>query len=72
MDNEKEANSAELTIVDLQNIRAILDVSARRGAFGGAELTAVGTVYNKLDSFLKTIEKTEDPSANKDENKGAV
>ncbi len=72
MDNEKEVKPTELTIVDLQNIRAILDVAARRGAFGGAELTAVGTVYNKLDSFLKAVEKTENSAENKEENKGAV
>lgn len=59
MTTEQEKQPAELTIVDLQNIRAIIDVAARRGAFGGAELTSVGTVFNKLDNFLKSIEKTE-------------
>lgn len=55
----KQENQTELTIVDLQNIRAIIDVAARRGTFGGAELTSVGTVFNKLDEFLKSVEKTE-------------
>ena len=57
--NDQNKQAAELTIIDLQNIRAILDVAARRGAFGGAELTSVGTVFNKLDTFLKSVEKSE-------------
>lgn len=47
--------SPELTIVDLQNMRAIIDVAARRGAFGAAEMTAVGTAFNKLDAFLNAV-----------------
>lgn len=44
--------TAELTIVDLQNLRSIVDVAARRGAFGAAEMSAVGSVFSKLDAFL--------------------
>ena len=47
--------SPDLTIVDLQNMRAIIDVAARRGAFGAAEMTAVGAAFNKLDSFLNSV-----------------
>jgi len=46
------APAPELTIVDLQNLRSIVDVASRRGAFGAAEMTAVGGVFNKLDAFL--------------------
>lgn len=42
----------ELTIVDLQNLRSIVDVAARRGAFGAGEMAAVGSVFSKLDTFL--------------------
>lgn len=42
----------ELTIVDLQNLRSIIDVASKRGAFGAGEMAAVGGVYNKLDAFL--------------------
>lgn len=45
----------ELTIVDLQNIRSIVDVAARRGAFGAAEMSAVGAVFTKLDTFLASV-----------------
>lgn len=47
--------SADLTIVDLQNLRSIIDVAARRGAFAAAEMTAVGTVFSKLDGFLNAV-----------------
>jgi hypothetical protein len=45
----------DLTIVDLQNIRAIIDVAARRGAFGAAEMTAVGATFTKLDAFVNAV-----------------
>jgi hypothetical protein len=45
----------ELTITDLQNIRAVLDVSAKRGAFSAAEMEAVGATYNKLAKFLEAV-----------------
>ena len=45
----------ELTIVDLQNIRSIIDVAARRGAFGAGEMAAIGNVFNKLDTFLNVV-----------------
>jgi len=47
-----EQKITELNIVDLQNLKAIIDVAAKRGAFSAGEMAAVGTVYNKLDAFL--------------------
>lgn len=52
---QPEEKAPELTIVDLQNLRAIVDAASRRGAFGAAEMTAVGSVYNKLDAFLNAV-----------------
>lgn len=54
-ETQPTAPPADLTIVDLQNIRSVIDVAARRGAFAAAEMTAVGTVFNKLDNFLNTV-----------------
>jgi hypothetical protein len=45
----------ELTIVDLQNIRSIIEVSSRRGAFAAGELEAVGSTFNKLAKFLDAV-----------------
>ena len=52
---EQAPAQPELTITDLQNIRAIIDAASRRGAFGAAELAGVGTTFNRLDSFLNAV-----------------
>lgn len=52
---EQAQPSVELTVVDLQNIRSVIDVASRRGAFGAAEMAAVGGVFNKLDAFLNAV-----------------
>ena len=36
---EQEKPKAELTVPDLQNIKTLLDVASRRGAFGAGELS---------------------------------
>jgi hypothetical protein len=53
MSEQKQA--PELTITDLQNVRSIIDIAATRGAFKAAEMAAVGTVFNKLDTFLQSV-----------------
>jgi hypothetical protein len=45
----------ELTVTDLQNIRAIIDAASRRGAFGASEMSAIGATFNKLDTFLNAV-----------------
>ena len=51
---------AELTVQDLTVIRSIIDVASQRGAFKANEMAAVGTTYNKLDGFLKIVEKSQE------------
>ena len=58
---EETQTAPDLTIVDLQNIRSIIDVASRRGAFAATELTAVGTVFNRLDAFLKVVNPESNP-----------
>jgi len=57
--------SPELTITDLINIRAVVDVAVRRGAFGAAEASAVGAAFDKLNTFLNAVApaKTEEQSS---------
>ena len=50
---------AELTVQDLTVIRSIIDVASQRGAFKANEMAAVGTTFNKLDGFLKIVEKSQ-------------
>jgi len=47
--------SLELTLQDLHNLRSVIDTAARRGAYAAKEFVAVGTVYNKLNTFLNSI-----------------
>ena len=48
-------SAPELTIQDLGNLRAIIDVASQRGAFRAAEMQAVGTAFNKLNDFLTAV-----------------
>jgi hypothetical protein len=38
----------------------IIDISSQRGAFKGAELATIGSVFDKLDTFLKTVDAKAD------------
>lgn len=48
-------NNNQITITDLDSIRAIIDVAAQRGAFKAGEMAQVGAVYNKLTAFLTAV-----------------
>lgn len=45
----------ELTVQDLNAMKAIIDVASERGAFKPNEMTSVGTIYTKLELFLKAV-----------------
>jgi hypothetical protein len=79
MDNQEQVNAQvtevegqgsapaqpELTVTDLANLRAIVDVAVRRGAFGASEITGVGTAFDKLNAFLNAVapQKPEEQTA---------
>jgi hypothetical protein len=48
---------ADLTVQDLSMLRSIIDIAAQRGAFKPTEMAAVGTTYNKLNTFLESVNK---------------
>lgn len=52
---QPEQAAPQLTIVDLQNLRAIVDTAVRRGAFGASELSAVGGAFDRLNNFLNAV-----------------
>ena len=62
---ETPAPAPELTITDLANLRSILDVAVRRGAFGASEVSAVGAAFDRLNTFLNAVNppKAETPPA---------
>ena len=52
---EAAAEPVNITVADLQGLVNLIDVASSRGAFRGAELAAVGTLYTKIASFLQQI-----------------
>ena len=55
-----------ITIADLQGLVSLIDVASSRGAFRGAELAAVGTLYTKLATFLQQILGSQQAEVNAD------
>lgn len=49
------APQPELNIVDLQNLRSIVDTAARRGAFSAQEMSGVGGVFDRLNAFINAV-----------------
>lgn len=45
----------QITIVDLDLLRNIVNLATTRGAFNAAEAKQVGEVYEKLTNFLKAV-----------------
>jgi hypothetical protein len=52
---EAQPAAPELTITDLINIRSVVDVAVRRGAFGANEASAVGAAFDRLNTFLNAV-----------------
>lgn len=58
-----EGVTATLTVQDLINIRNIIDVASRRGAFQTNEFSTIGGVYAKLTSFIELASPKENTDA---------
>jgi len=62
-----QPDPSALSIGDLKNLSAIIDVASTRGAFKAAEMAGVGLMYNKLQAFLAKVappeQKPEDAKA---------
>ncbi len=48
-----ENNDTQLTINDIARTRDVINLACKRGAFNGAEARQVGTLFEKLDQFIK-------------------
>jgi len=53
----------ELSIADLQNLKSVIDVAVKRGAFQAAEMSSVGSVYDRLSTFLVAVTPAQQPAA---------
>ncbi len=57
MSATQEQNANELNIQDLAVMRSVIELATERGTFKAPEMAAVGTLFNKLDQFLKQVEE---------------
>ena len=46
---------SNITVSDLDAIKSIIDLAARRGAFHAGEMADIGAIYNKLEAFLQAV-----------------
>ena len=51
-----EVAAPAVTVNDLANAYAVIDLAAKRGAFQASELSAVGAVANKIKAFIDHIQ----------------
>lgn len=54
-----------VTVNDLANVYAVIDLASKRGAFQANELAAVGSVANKVKAFVDHVQ-AQQAEANKD------
>lgn len=55
MSEQETARPDSINLTDLQSLLNIVDIATSRGAFKGNELSQVGAVYDKLDTFLTFV-----------------
>lgn len=48
-------NTEQITIVDLDLLRNIVNLACTRGAFNASEAKQVGEIYEKLTKFLEAV-----------------
>lgn len=67
MENQEQTQAteaptqAELSVTDLMNLRSVIDVASRRGAFRAEEMSSIGVVYDKLNAFLNAVAPAKKP-----------
>jgi hypothetical protein len=64
----QEQQGVELTVQDLAVIRSIIDTASTRGAFKANELEVVGKTFNKLDSFLNSVQQANEAAEGETQN----
>lgn len=57
------ATPESISLQDLQVLLQIVDLASSRGAFRGPELTQVGAIFDKLNSFLSFISEQQKAKA---------
>ena len=57
------AQQPQLSINDLQNLRSVVDMAVRRGAFSASEISAVGAAYDRVNAFLNAVAPAPDAAS---------
>jgi hypothetical protein len=60
---QESAVPESISLQDLQVLLQIVDLASSRGAFRGPELTQVGAIFDKLNSFLSFISEQQKSKA---------
>jgi hypothetical protein len=55
MSDSTNTNDTGLTVRDLAQIVEMIKVCSSRGAFRAEELSGVGVLYDRLNSFLQSV-----------------
>lgn len=63
----EQAVPESISLNDLQLLLQIVDLASKRGAFGGAELTQVGGIFDKLNAFLSYVAEQQAAAAEAEE-----
>lgn len=64
--SQPQQQPASISIADLQNMLAIVDLATSRGAFRGPELSQVGQVFDRVNSFLQSVTPQDNQPAQTD------
>lgn len=54
---QEQPVQVELTLADIINVRNLIEVVSTRGAFKAGELTSVGQLFDKINSFVTVATK---------------
>jgi len=52
---EQQPQAPQLTVQDMITLKSAIELGSQRGAWRANELTAVGTVYERLSAFITSI-----------------
>ena len=66
----QEQQAQPLTVQDLITLKSAIELGSQRGAWRANELTAVGTVYERLSLFVASLLPKEEPKVDAPEEKG--
>ena len=67
---QEQAQAQPLTVQDLVTLKSAIELGTQRGAWRANELTAVGTVYERLSLFVASLLPKEEPKVDAPEDKG--